>query len=380
MIYDTQKGKKMSKIGILGGTFNPIHNGHIEIAKRAKAQIGLSRVLFLTSGNPPHKQGQQILDAKIRHIMVKRAISGLDGFEPCDWEIKREERSYTRDALLHFKEAFPEDELYFIIGGDSLKDFDKWYKPEEILKLCTLLVYDRAGGVTDSCFAKKIDGVKIDISSSEIRENVKNGVSIEEKVSKAVSQFIKRNEIYRYVPDFEAKLKTMLKPERFLHSLGVRDMAKELAGIFGADVKKAEIAGLLHDNAKNMDNILERCDDLEAELDDFERENIVLAHAKLGAETAKCIFGITDREIINAIRWHTVGRPDMCLLEKIIFVADLTEYGRCFPDAEKIRKTAKEDIDRAVFECVKATVEVNKQRGCAVHPNAYKIISKFKKN
>lgn len=369
----------MSKIGILGGTFNPIHNGHIEIARCAKVQFGLSRVIFLTSGNPPHKQGRQILDAKIRHIMVKRTVSGMDGFEPCDWEIKREERSYTRDALLHFREIFPEDELYFIIGGDSLKDFDKWYKPKEILELCTLLVYDRAGGTSDAEFAKKIDGVKIDISSSSIRENVKNGISIEEKVPEAVLQFIKRNEIYRYVPDFEAKLKTMLTPERFIHSLGVRDMAKELAEIFGADVKKAEIAGLLHDNAKNMDNILERCDDLEAELDEFERENLVLAHAKLGAETAKCIFGITDSEIINAIKWHTVGRPQMSLLEKIVFVADLTEYGRRFSDAEKIRKIAKKDIDRAVLECVKATVEVNKRCGCAVHPNAYKILAKFKK-
>ncbi|MBR4720860.1 MAG: nicotinate-nucleotide adenylyltransferase [Clostridia bacterium] len=370
----------MSKIGIFGGTFNPIHNGHIEIARRAKEQFGLCKVIFLTSGNPPHKQNTQILDAKIRHIMVKRAISGIDGFEPCDWEIKRSEPSYTRDALLYFKEIFPKDELFFIIGGDSLRDFDKWYKPQEILKLCTILVYDRKGGTVTSEFAKQVYGGKIDISSSEIRENVKNGLNISDKLPEEVYKFIERNEIYGYVPGFEAKLQTMLTPERFLHSLGVRDMAKELAKIFGADEKKAEIAGLLHDNAKNMSDIYSRCADLEVELDEFEKENPKLVHAPLGAETAKCIFGITDADIINAIRWHTVGRPDMSLLEKIVFVADLTEKGRKFPDAEEIRKIAKKDIDRAVYECVKATVSVNKGRGIAIHPNATKIITKFEKN
>ena len=369
----------MCKIGILGGTFNPIHNGHIEIAHRAREQYGLSRVIFLTSGNPPHKKGQQILDAKIRHIMVKRAISGIEGFEACDWEIKREELSYTLAALLHFNKVFPKDELYFIIGGDSLKDFDKWYKPQEILNLCTLLVYDRNGVTATADFAERISGEKIDISSSKIRDNIKNGINIADKVPPEVADFIKRNEIYAFLPDFEAKLKTMLTPERFLHSLGVRDMAKELSKIHGADIEKAEIAGLLHDNAKNMDNIYARCADLEVELDDEEREKSALVHAKLGAETAKCIFGITDRDIINAIRWHTVGRPEMSLLEKIVFVADLTEMGRRFSDADKIRKIAKEDIDRAVFECVKATVEVNKNRGRTIHPNAYKIISEFEK-
>ena len=370
----------MNKIGIFGGTFNPVHNGHIEIARRAREQYGLKKVIFLTSGNPPHKKDSEVLDAKIRHIMVKRAISGTDGFEACDWEVKRDEPSYTVDSLLHFKEVFPDSELYFIIGGDSLRDFDKWYKPQEILKLCTLLVYDRAGGKTEADFAKRISGERINLSSSKIRETVREGGDITGSVPEEVAYFIGRNWIYEYVPDFEEKLKTMLTPERFLHSLGVRDMAKELAEIYGADTGKAETAGLLHDNAKNMDNIYERCADLEVELDEAERKNSALVHAKLGAETAKCIFGITDRDIINAIRWHTVGRPDMSLLEKIIFVADLTERGRRFPDAEKIREIAKKDINMAIFECVKATVEVNKRRGYAIHPNAYKIISKFEKN
>lgn len=369
----------MCKIGIFGGTFNPIHLGHINIALSAKKQYSLDKVIFVTSGNPPHKRKQNILDGKIRHIMVKRAIEGIDGFCACDWEIKRKEYSYTLDSLLHFKEIYPGDDLYFIIGGDSLRDFDKWHKPEEIIKLCTLLVYNRAGVTVKSPFAKEILGDEFNISSSQIREMIENGKDVQNLLPKPVYEFIKRNHLYDPIGDIEAKLKTVLTPKRFAHSLGVRDSAIELAKIFGADVKKAEIAGLLHDNAKDLPDLLERSYDLEAETDAFERENIGLIHAKLGAETAKCEFGINDREITEAIKWHTIGKEDMSLLEKIVFVADLIEPGRNFPGVDDIRKYAKYDIDKAVLECVKATVRLNEKNEKPVHGTAYKIIGKNEK-
>lgn len=367
----------MRKIGILGGTFNPVHNGHISIAKSAKKEYHLDKVIFLTSGNPPHKRDEKILDAKIRHIMVKRAIDGIDGFEACDWEVKRSEYSYTFNTLMYFKEVYPQDELYFIIGGDSLRQFDTWYKPEEILKLCTVLYYERGNNAGESDFAHRIHGEIIDLSSTCIREMVSKHEDIENLVPKAVNEFIINNELYCIPDNFEEKLRTMLKPERFEHSLGVRDTAYELAKLYGADEEKAAMAGLLHDNAKNMINQYQKCIELEAEIDETEIENPVLLHAKLGAETAKCIFGITDDEIINAIRWHTVGRENMSLLEKIVFTADLVEPGRTFPDAEYLRRLAYTDIDRAVYECVKATIEINIKRGVSIHPNAYKILKEY---
>lgn len=367
----------MSKIGIMGGTFDPIHNGHIKIALAALSEYHLDKVIFLTSGNPPHKRGKKILDASVRHIMVKRAISGFDRFKACDWEVKRSEYSYSLTTLRHFSEIYPSDDLYFIIGGDSLRDFHTWHKPEEILKLCTLLVYDRTGGTAKSDFAKVILGGNIDISSTEIRDTVAAGGDISKFVPNSVNGFILRNELYKPVPDFEEKLRTMLKPERFMHSLSVRDTAVKMAEIFGADTEKARIAGLLHDNAKNMDNLYERCRDLEVELDEIEMQNAGLVHAKLGAETAKCIFGVTDSEIIGAIRHHTLGKPDMTLLEKIVFVADLTEPLRTFPDAARLREIAFSDIDRAVYECVKSTIAVNLARKTAVHPNAYAILEQY---
>ena len=362
------------KIGILGGTFDPIHNGHIKMAQAALSEYHLDKVIFLTSGNPPHKRGRKITDAKIRHIMMKRAIADNPCFEPCDWEVNRSEYSYTLTTLQHFKKICPDDEIYFIIGGDSLRDFHSWHKPEEILKLCTILVYDRTGGVIESDFAKQIHGGRIDISATEIREKVSRGEDVSGLVPACVNGFIMRNDLYKNVPDFEAKLKTMLKPERFVHSLGVRDTAVKMAEIFGADTEKARIAGLLHDNAKNMPDMLERCADLEVELDDFERRNPALIHAKLGAETAKCEFGICDDEIVSAIRWHTLGRVGMTLLEKIIFVADLAEPNRNFADLEYVRSLAFSDINRAAAECMRRVIEVNISRGCPVHPSSESVL------
>ncbi len=370
----------MSKIGIMGGTFNPIHNGHIKIAQAAKSEYHLDKVIFLTSGNPPHKRDEAILDAKIRHIMVKRAISGIDGFEPCDYEVNRKEYSYSVNTLKHFKEVMPNDELFFIIGGDSLRDFHKWYQPQEILKLCTLLVYDRSGGVIDSPFAKPICGEKLDVSSTDVREKLKNGEDVSGLIPPAVLEFINKYNIYRKKLGQKEQLKTLLTPERYAHSLGVMETAVDLAKIYGADVEKAKIAGLLHDCAKNLDDIYDRCRDLEVDLDEFEMKSPPLVHAKLGAEIAKIEFGITDSEILEAISWHTIGKENMSLLEKIVFVADLTEPGRTYPDAEPLRSLSRENLDLALYKCVLATVEINKKRGNPVHPNAFTIMDELKRN
>lgn len=368
----------MSRIGIMGGTFDPIHNGHLNIASAAKSEYHLDQVIFLTSGNPPHKTDKKILDAKIRHIMVKRAINGIPGFSASDWEVNRTEYSYTVNTLLHFHEVFPNDELFFIIGGDSARDFSTWFRPDEILKLCTLLVYDRAGGEYICDFAKPVHGEKINISSTEIRRLCAECRDISGMVPPKVSEFILNNNIYNST-DPTLRLRELLTPERFSHSLGVRDTAVHLAKIHGADEKKAEIAGLLHDNAKNLPNPISRCRELEVALDEFEEKNPALIHAPLGAETAKCEFGISDREILDAIRYHTVGRPKMTLLEKIVFVADLTEPGRDFPDVPPIRALSERDIDAAVCECIRSTVKINLARKNSVHPSAYKILEELGK-
>lgn len=123
-----------------------------------------------------------------------------------------------------------------------------------------------------------------------------------------------------------------------------------------------------------------RCATLEADIDPIERTIAPLVHPKLGAELVKCLFGIQEGKITSAIRCHTVGKPNMSLLDKIIFVADMCEEGRSFPGADEIRKEAFENLDSAVLMCVNKTIEFNHSKGAFIHPMAYVLRDIYSSN
>lgn len=195
----------MKKIGIFGGTFNPIHSAHLVIAEAAAEQFGLENIMFLPNASPPHKVCESMASEDLRLEMTKAAISGNDKFFVSDYEIKNGGLSYTVDTLEHFKSIY--DEIYFIIGGDSIRDFPTWYRPEEIAKLCTLIVYPRDGLDTDyyiknaeklfSANVKKLVSPRIDISSSDIRQRVNGGKSVRYLVPESVRKIIEENNLYR---------------------------------------------------------------------------------------------------------------------------------------------------------------------------------------
>ena len=196
----------MARIGIMGGTFNPIHCAHLLIAEIAYENLGLDKVVFITGGNPPHKEGKAIVDAKIREEMVLAAISKNPNFEISSYETDKKEYSYTVDTLEYLKEKNPDDDFYFIIGADSLSYFEKWYKPQRIAELATIAVYGRDGldmnALKDRILKiidadiKIIDAPGFDISSSLIRERVNNGKSIRYMVPEAVIKIIEDKGLY----------------------------------------------------------------------------------------------------------------------------------------------------------------------------------------
>ncbi len=165
------------------------------------------------------------------------------------------------------------------------------------------------------------------------------------------------------------KLKKTLSEKRYIHSLGVADEAKRLAKIYGADETKAYIAGLLHDCAKETDEPIKRCRDLGVELDDIMKLNKGLIHGPLGAEIARLDFEIDDGEIMGAIRWHTVGKAGMTLLEKIIYIADMTERNRGFDGVGELRKTVDGDLDEAILLSISQTLALQEKRRSNIHPN-----------
>jgi len=194
-------------IGIMGGTFNPIHNGHLLLAKNTCVKFNLDQILVMPSGCPPHKEGQDILDIQHRCQMVNLAIQNEPQLIFSDVEIKRDGYSYTAETLTEIKDIY--DKIYFIIGEDSLFNIQTWYHPEITMQLATLVVAKRDDHL-DGKFNDQIQHLKdtynanievlpnfdCPISSSQIRLNVFNGISIKEMVPKSVEDYILTNHLY----------------------------------------------------------------------------------------------------------------------------------------------------------------------------------------
>ena len=193
------------KIGIMGGTFDPIHSAHLLIGEAAREEYGLDRIIFMTGGNPPHKT--DTTPAKARFTMTRLAISDNPYFTDDDYETEKTEKSYTVHTLEYLKDKYPNDDLFFIIGEDSLRDLPVWYKPEEILSMCTLLVFPRVSRETLADTIGKmrlkygdnilpIDAPVIGISSTDIRDRISKGKKIKYMLPDKVIEYIKENNLY----------------------------------------------------------------------------------------------------------------------------------------------------------------------------------------
>lgn len=201
--------KKQHKVGIMGGTFNPIHTAHLILAEHAYEQYELDTVLIMPSKNPPHKDNDEILPEENRVTMIEMAIKDNPHFELSRIELKREGTTYTVDTLEYLTSQYEDTEFYFIIGGDSLYQIDTWKNPERIFQLCHILAATRYG-LEKEVIKERIEELKIkyhgnidlldtpnlDISSKFIRTQVKDGKSIKYYVVNEVENYIYEQGFY----------------------------------------------------------------------------------------------------------------------------------------------------------------------------------------
>jgi len=187
------------KIGILGGTFNPIHIGHLILAEETREKIGLDKVIFTPTYLPPHKGDSDIAKASHRLAMVKLATSDNPKFSVSDLEIRRDGRSYTIDTIKELKVMHPQDELYFIIGSDLLEYLDEWKDLNEIIKLVKFIVATRPGYPLEKIpsHIATIPIRAVDISGFEIRKAIKDNKSFRYLVPAAVYEYINKEGLYR---------------------------------------------------------------------------------------------------------------------------------------------------------------------------------------
>lgn len=200
----------MKRIGILGGTFSPIHVGHLMLAQGALDEYALDEILIMPNGNPPHKVNNHVLSGEHRRNMVSLAIQEQPKFTLYEYELGLQEPGYTSETLCHIHEEYPDAELYFIMGADSLDYLEQWHEPEEICALAHILVaprdimgiptiMEKAKGLTESLGARIeiLHLPALDISSTWIREAVSKGYHVRYYTTKAVEAYIEEQGLYK---------------------------------------------------------------------------------------------------------------------------------------------------------------------------------------
>lgn len=184
------------KIGLFGGAFDPFHNGHLAICEAAVRTAGLDRLIVIPTWKAPHKDGFSA-GFRDRFNMARAALSGT-GFEVSNYEEERGGVSYSAITVEDFREMYPGDELFFLIGADSYRDFHTWYQPERITAAATLLVFPRNGAeVPVVPPAAAVEMERVDISSTKIRELIRRGDDPKEYLPKEVSEYIKTHNLYK---------------------------------------------------------------------------------------------------------------------------------------------------------------------------------------
>ena len=395
--------EKCDKLAIMGGTFDPIHNGHLAVADAVWAEFSPKRVLFMPGGQPPHKPDISVSCGEHRYNMTMLATCENPNFDVSRMEIDRKGPSYTVDTLEALREICPKRaEIYFIIGADALMEILEWHGAERLLKLCQLIAVCRPGYEMDKEYVKTLrlqycatihifEGPSLEISGTALRKNFVEGKPVGGLMPKVVENYARGHKLYQTPGTdlteerFEAakiRLEARLSAKRFRHTMGTVIEAEKLAKHYGADVTKARWAALLHDCAKEYSSDKKRalCNAWCIELDEVMTKHIDITHSILGAESALRDFQVDDPEILQAIYYHTTGHANMTLMDKIITLSDYIEPNReACSIVKKQRQKAYTDINKAVLIGMKETNEDLIKRGRTVHPWSEAALQLLKK-
>ena len=385
------------RIGIYGGTFNPPHLGHITAARSVFELLKLDKLLLVPAKLPPHKDmpaGSATPEQRLEMTALAGDQTGLgDRVEVLDLELEREGKSYTCDTLESIQQLYPGAELWLMMGTDMFLTFQNWKDPDRILSMAGLVAFGRTEADVEELFDIQREALLrrwrqarivtltlphiVDISSTELRERLGQGGGAH-SLAPAVYGYILREKLYGVEADLKnlplqqlrAAALSYLKYKRIPHVLGTEQEAVGLAIRYGVDVRKAQVAALLHDCTKrlNTEEQLALCRQYQLPVDDLERQALKLLHAKTGAAVARTVFGVGE-DVYFAIRWHTTGISHMSALEKIIYLADYIEPTRDFPGVEELRRVSYEDLDKGMLMGLEMTIREQEERGNPVHEN-----------
>lgn len=380
------------RIGIFGGTFNPPHLGHMAAAKAAIETMGLDKLILIPDHIPPHKELPENAVADTDRLEMTRIMADrLDCpgiVETSDLEMCRTGKSFTSDTMRALREIYPDDEMWLMMGTDMFLTLHTWHQPEEIIRRTGILTFGRSRGDTKALFDRQTAQLQeryqarvqvidlpglVEISSTQLREALAAGGG-QEYLDPAIYGYILRNRLFGTeadlkrlsLPDLRAVSYSMIFSKRIPHVKGTEWEAAELARKWGADELDARKAAILHDCTKYwpLAKQLSKCEEYGILLDQVEKQTLPLLHSKSAAAVAERMFGMPER-ICQAICWHTTGKADMTLLEKIIYIADYAEPNRQWSD--QAHSLAMADLDAGVLLGLENTIRHTLAQGREVH-------------
>ncbi|MCD8382851.1 MAG: nicotinate (nicotinamide) nucleotide adenylyltransferase [Clostridiales bacterium] len=383
------------RIGVYGGTFDPPHLGHMAAARGAAEQLGLDRLLLIPAGLPPHKALSGCSAAPADRLNMTGIMADRLGLsipvQVLSLETGREGKSYTSDTLRYVKAMYPEDDLWLLMGTDMFLTFHRWHEPEVIAALAGLCVFGRETGDGPERFAAqrarlerdcraRVEEVSlpglVEVSSTQVREALPLGGG-RQWLDESVWGYILSHRLYGTRADLKrlnleelrAVSAAMVRARRIPHIRGTEETAARLARRWGADERQARQAAILHDCTKYFDlqQQLSTCEKYGILLDETEKTTLPLLHAKSACGIARAVFGMPEA-VCQAICWHTTGKADMTLLEKILYIADYAEPNRRYAWADELRQLIEIDLDAAVLRGLEITIEHTAATGGRLHP------------
>jgi nicotinate-nucleotide adenylyltransferase len=351
------------KLAILGGSFNPIHLGHLYLADAVLSAFDFDRLILIPANISPFKLGanrrQSAPSAQDRLDMTLASITGDSRIALDDMELRRGGVSYTIDTLNEIIERYgPEDKPGLILGDDLAADFANWKGAEEIVQKARIIIARRIGAEQDVAFPFPHETLRNEImaiSSAEIRERIAKADAWRSLVPQGARIIIEERGLYDF-PHYSSQLfppslivrvedmvRSMVKSSRFLHSRNTALMARDLALRWDLDGAAAYVAGIAHDMAKSL-NDKELCSLAKRDKGGFsklEKKKPGLLHGRAAAVLLRERLGIHNRDVLEAVYVHTAGKAGMGDLAKAVYIADKLEFSRAHVPA-RLRKLAEE--------------------------------------
>jgi len=386
------------KLGILGGSFAPVHNGHIFLAEKALSVLNLDRVVFVPAYRSPFKldaEGMEV-SAKDRIDMLAASIVGDNRFAIDNCEIRRGGVSYTIDTLEDIIARYlPTGKPALIIGDDLAQDFPKWRDSDKILQLADIVIAHRIHSqAVNYPFAHKvIENEIINASSHEIRRRINEGGYWRSLVPPGAVAIIKSRKLYGYtgksrpehphetiIHRVETEARETLSTERFLHSRQTALQAYDLCRRFGfVAPMDGYLAGIAHDLAKQWDNkrMLKMVKSAPMKISAIERGKPNLLHGKAAAVLLRKRFSIHNKDVLEAVAVHTSGSENMCELAKVVYIADKTEASRNIDPA--LRKMCREEtLDNILLAVLEKVIAKIKAKGMELSEDTLMLLKKIK--